>query len=486
MNVAAPPAAKAETPAVPVASASPTSPSNDATTDELRQQAARLQEQLSSLLFRAEHAEKKIAAPAGTTSVEAPKTQRPARNDALENSVSVAPPVISKPGVAALPAIADAKPVPSPIPIAEIKPLLSGPKSNQFNLKVEEVKIPSWLAPLARDGESQSSSSQDGSGSTGADNDAHALAVEDSSTMAEERSASQTVVFGGQLLGGASERPKESSASGSKTGLIFGLAATAALVIGAGVWYGLQSGNFLATKSPVSQSNLNNGAANQASSPVASTTINAMSSAPVNSAPSAAAVTRPVAAAPAPANVPPAEANNISNPPSTPEAKATNSTAHAAPAVEQPKKPVLGDVHLATPNVNRNGGASSSEAAPTIDAEGATPAGDDPLVGITAADRRQPVAPAPIGGDVKPAQLLKSVPPVYPPTAKTQRVGGDVKIDALIDAEGNVTTTKILSGPVLLHQAAAAAVKQWKYQPAYLDGKPTAMHLTVTVQFRLQ
>ena len=87
---------------------------------------------------------------------------------------------------------------------------------------------------------------------------------------------------------------------------------------------------------------------------------------------------------------------------------------------------------------------------------------------------------------MKPAQLLKSVPPVYPSTAKTQRVGGDVKIDALIDAEGNVTTTKILSGPVLLHQAAAAAVKQWKYQPAYLDGKPTAMHLTVTVQFRLQ
>jgi hypothetical protein len=29
-------------------------------------------------------------------------------------------------------------------------------------------------------------------------------------------------------------------------------------------------------------------------------------------------------------------------------------------------------------------------------------------------------------------------------------------------------------------------VKQWKYQPAQLDGKPTAMHLTVTVQFRLQ
>ena len=45
---------------------------------------------------------------------------------------------------------------------------------------------------------------------------------------------------------------------------------------------------------------------------------------------------------------------------------------------------------------------------------------------------------------------------------------------------------KILSGPPLLHQAALNALKQWKYQPAELDGKPTSMHLTVTLQFRTQ
>jgi protein TonB len=153
--------------------------------------------------------------------------------------------------------------------------------------------------------------------------------------------------------------------------------------------------------------------------------------------------------------------------------------------VEQPKKPSLGDVHLATPNVNRGGGSAPNEAAPSIDSADATTAGD-PLAGIAASNGHQPTAPLPVGGDVKPAQLLKSVPPVYPSNAKTQRVAGDVKIDALIDAAGNVSTTKILSGPVLLHQAAIVAVKQWKYQPAQLDGKPTAMHLTVTVQFRLQ
>jgi protein TonB len=45
---------------------------------------------------------------------------------------------------------------------------------------------------------------------------------------------------------------------------------------------------------------------------------------------------------------------------------------------------------------------------------------------------------------------------------------------------------KIVSGPTLLHQAAMDALKQWKYRPAMLDGKAVPMHLTVTLQFRLQ
>jgi protein TonB len=45
---------------------------------------------------------------------------------------------------------------------------------------------------------------------------------------------------------------------------------------------------------------------------------------------------------------------------------------------------------------------------------------------------------------------------------------------------------KVLSGSPVLHQAALEAVKQWKYSPAQLDGSPTSMHLTVTVQFRIQ
>jgi len=44
----------------------------------------------------------------------------------------------------------------------------------------------------------------------------------------------------------------------------------------------------------------------------------------------------------------------------------------------------------------------------------------------------------------------------------------------------------VISGHTLLQQAAMDALKQWKYQPAMLDGKAAPMHLTVTIQFHLQ
>jgi len=70
--------------------------------------------------------------------------------------------------------------------------------------------------------------------------------------------------------------------------------------------------------------------------------------------------------------------------------------------------------------------------------------------------------------------------------AKNQHVEGDVRVDALIEASGRVSAMKVVSGPPLLQQAAMDALRQWKYQPATLDGKPVPMHLTVTIQFRMK
>jgi len=168
-----------------------------------------------------------------------------------------------------------------------------------------------------------------------------------------------------------------------------------------------------------------------------------------------------------------------------------DAAASAQPLPAQPKKPSLGEVRLATPKVTRRGnlqdnGEADAGLAMSGDESDSSSAALGAGLAVNGKQPASPAAPLPVGGDVKPAKLLTRVPPVYPSLARGQHVSGDVLIDALIDPTGHVTTMKIISGPTLLHQAAMDALRQWKYQPATLDDKPVQMHLTVTVQFRLQ
>ena len=146
---------------------------------------------------------------------------------------------------------------------------------------------------------------------------------------------------------------------------------------------------------------------------------------------------------------------------------------------------------LVAPVVSRPASSASAAGnlpvdAPAIPAELKAPP-EEPIGGAFSGSV-EPAAPAlhaPVGGMVQQARLIQSTPPVYPALAKSNRVSGDVVLDALIDAAGNVTKVKVISGQVLLQQAAVDTVRHWKYEPARLDGQAVAMHLTVTVRFRL-
>lgn len=99
----------------------------------------------------------------------------------------------------------------------------------------------------------------------------------------------------------------------------------------------------------------------------------------------------------------------------------------------------------------------------------------------------KPVEPKPLvrGGFVSAPKLIHRVQPIYPSLATASRTEGDVEVEALIDQTGKVTSTKAISGPVLLRGAAMDAVRQWRYSPALLDGKPISMQYKVTVSFHL-
>ena len=81
--------------------------------------------------------------------------------------------------------------------------------------------------------------------------------------------------------------------------------------------------------------------------------------------------------------------------------------------------------------------------------------------------------------------LLEKVDPVYPPLALQQHVEGSVELQAHIGKYGSTSNLKVLSGKPLLAKAAAAAVRQWKYQPYELNGQPTEVQTEITVDFKL-
>lgn len=184
-------------------------------------------------------------------------------------------------------------------------------------------------------------------------------------------------------------------------------------------------------------------------------------------------------------NQTPSRLSESSNP-SAPTMKATK----REDAVSPQKPRAAHTFDFEAPNVSHaqtgNSPGKPSAEAPAIQSE-ITPSSGEPFGGALG---RQvaPAAPAvqpPTGGMVQEPRLIRATIPVYPEIAKSSRVSGDVIVDALIDTSGNVMAVKVISGLVLLRQAAMETVRHWKYEPARLDGQAVAMHLSVTVKFRI-
>jgi protein TonB len=84
-----------------------------------------------------------------------------------------------------------------------------------------------------------------------------------------------------------------------------------------------------------------------------------------------------------------------------------------------------------------------------------------------------------------PIAVVRSAP-AYPELARKLRREGVVVLEAVIDKSGGVVDARVLTDPGFgLSQAALAAVRTWRYQPATLDGRPVSVYLTVTVTFQL-
>ena len=80
------------------------------------------------------------------------------------------------------------------------------------------------------------------------------------------------------------------------------------------------------------------------------------------------------------------------------------------------------------------------------------------------------------------------VQPAYTDNARKARIEGEVILRLIIDEQGEVhEEVEILKGLDMgLTDAAVVALRQWRFEPALLDGEPVAVHWTMTVNFRLE
>ena len=63
-------------------------------------------------------------------------------------------------------------------------------------------------------------------------------------------------------------------------------------------------------------------------------------------------------------------------------------------------------------------------------------------------------------------KLVSKVTPAYPPLARSMNLSGAVKLEVLVQTNGDVKTIQVKGGNPLLAQSAQVAIRGWKWEKA--------------------
>jgi TonB family protein len=164
----------------------------------------------------------------------------------------------------------------------------------------------------------------------------------------------------------------------------------------------------------------------------------------------------------------------------------TVSAAHAAGAAHQPASPPSSLLVF-------ENGKEVFRMKPTPEQVGATATGDRNRTDdanargteVQSASALEPAAVLELPAEVAEGSLLHRVEPEYPEAARQQQIQGGVAMDVHIGQDGSVQEVTVVSGPPLLAQAASAAVKQWRFKPRMVGGRPAEIQTRIILNFRL-
>jgi TonB family protein len=112
-------------------------------------------------------------------------------------------------------------------------------------------------------------------------------------------------------------------------------------------------------------------------------------------------------------------------------------------------------------------------------------ADSDGIVRLTTEPAKLPALGMAVSQGATEARLIHEVAPPYPQQARAYHIAGSVVLDATIAVDGSLRNVKVVSGQPPLAEAAATAVRQWRYSPELLNGKPVEVQEQITIVFKL-
>ncbi|HEX5107189.1 MAG TPA: M56 family metallopeptidase [Vicinamibacterales bacterium] len=150
---------------------------------------------------------------------------------------------------------------------------------------------------------------------------------------------------------------------------------------------------------------------------------------------------------------------------------------------------------LDTPRIRLEGVNDDRDVSPAVEASRdagvvpeAVPSNPDQQTSFSATGALSDTAnatPIRVGGSIRQPQKIRDVKPVYPPIAQAAKVSGVVILELVVGVDGRVMDARIIRSVPLLDEAALSAVRQWEFVPTLLNGAPTAIVMSVTVNFTL-
>lgn len=92
------------------------------------------------------------------------------------------------------------------------------------------------------------------------------------------------------------------------------------------------------------------------------------------------------------------------------------------------------------------------------------------------------IEPVQVAENTERALITDGPAPIYPNNAKGQQ--GTVVLQLLIARDGTVADAKFVQGSLLFARNAIDAVKQWKFKPYFLNGRPVSVQTQLTLRFK--